>query len=413
MKIMRLLALLLALLMLTGCGGAVPEEPEDLPPEEITLRFWVYDEGSWSIAAGKALLAGLGSEWSHVTVEWKVLSDTDQATLSAAVEAGQGPDLLLGTVSQLQHARRNGAQAVDMGELRKDAYDAVRQACTDDGFVFAAPVAMEVTAMAINLEVFRATGAYVYIDQETHTWTTEGFVSAMKVLASSPTIPKAAKIYCGGQNEDEGTQALVTNLYGGSLLDESHTRYILNEQATVDALALLQGMKGMDFDSNIVGSDENVLFRQKQLAMTFCWGSHEEPVEDFTAFPMFYPTDQEQALLPGEVWGLSVLSQGDEARTEAAMAVARHLLRNRTACDSLYALTGHYGVAPVTDSEDVWTDFTAAMGPYVQDAPGWAIARSQWWQMLQRIGAGGDPALEADTFCTNANAAAEFALRRK
>ena len=413
MKIKGMLALLLALalLALAGCGAAAPEDEEPTPPEPITLRFWVYNEGDWSQSAGKKLLSGLGEEWSHVTVEWKVLDDTDQATLSAAMEAGQGPDLLLGTVSQLQHARRNGAGTADLSGLMPDAYAPVRDACTDGGVVFAAPIAMEVTAMAINLDVFRASGAVQYIDQENHTWTTEGFISAMKVLSSSLTIPQAAKVYCGGQNEDEGTRALVTNLYGGSVTDETHTRYILNEQPTVDALQLLQKMNGMAFDDAITGDDENVLFRQQQLAMTFCWDSAQSEVEDFTAFPMFYPTNQDHAVLPGEVWALGVTAQ-DEDRADAALAVARHLLRSDEAYNALLSLTGHYPVK-ATDSDNVWAAFTAHMAPYEQDAPGWAIARSEWWQMLQRIGDGADVALEADTFCANANAAAAFAMGRK
>ena len=413
MKMKPILAFVLALALLTlaGCGADAPEDEEPAPPEPITLRFWVYDEGEWSAAAGKKLLSGLGDAWNHVTVEWKVLDDTDQATLSAAMEAGLGPDLLLGTVSQLQHARRNGAGTADVSGLMKDAYAPVRDACTDGGVVFAAPIAMEVTAMAVNLDVFRASGAVQYIDQENHTWTTEGFISAMKVLSSSLTVPQAAKLYCGGQNEDEGTQALVTNLYGGSITDETHTRYILNEQPTVDALQLLQRMGGMAFDDAITGDDENVLFRQRQLAMTFCWDSAQEQPESFTAFPMFYPTNQEQAVLPGEVWGLSVVAQ-DEDRAEAALAVARHLLRSDDAYQALLSLTGHYAVK-ATDSDDIWAAFAAHMAPYEQDAPGWAIARSEWWQMLQRIGHGADVALEADTFCTNANAAAAFAMGRK
>ena len=413
MKIKGMLALLLALalLSLAGCGAAAPEDEEPAPPQPITLRFWVYNEGDWSESAGQKLLAGLGEEWGHVTVEWKMVDDTDQAALSAAIEAGQGPDLLLGTVSQLQHARRNGAGTVDVSDLMKDAYAPVRDACTDGGVVFAAPIAMEVTAMAVNLDVFRASGAVQYIDQENHTWTTEGFINAMKVLSSSPTIPQAAKLYCGGQNEDEGTRALVTNLYGGSVTDEAHTHYILNEQPTVDALQLLQKMNGMAFDDAITGDDENVLFRQQQLAMTFCWDSAQSEAEDFTAFPMFYPTDQDHAVLPGEVWALGVVAQ-DSDKAEAALAVAHHLLRSDSAYQSLLSLTGHYAVK-ATDSDDLWASFAAYMAPYEQDAPGWAIARSEWWQMLQRIGHGADVALEADTFCTNANAAAAFAMGRK
>ncbi len=46
------------------------------------------------------------------------------------------------------------------------------------------------------------------------------------------------------------------------------------------------------------------------------------------------------------------------------------------------------------------------MGDYYQIVPGWAVARTEWWNMLQRIGAGGDVATEVATFVANANAAA-------
>ena len=50
--------------------------------------------------------------------------------------------------------------------------------------------------------------------------------------------------------------------------------------------------------------------------------------------------------------------------------------------------------------------FMPSMGDYYQVVPGWATARTEWWNMLQRVGAGGDIANEVKTFDTNANAAA-------
>lgn len=50
--------------------------------------------------------------------------------------------------------------------------------------------------------------------------------------------------------------------------------------------------------------------------------------------------------------------------------------------------------------------FMPSMGDYYQVVPGWAEARTAWWNMLQRIGTGGDVATEVGTFVTEANTAA-------
>lgn len=39
--------------------------------------------------------------------------------------------------------------------------------------------------MAINYEVFEAAGALQYIDEETRTWTTEGFEAAMAAIKTA------------------------------------------------------------------------------------------------------------------------------------------------------------------------------------------------------------------------------------
>ena len=43
---------------------------------------------------------------------------------------------------------------------------------------------------------------------------------------------------------------------------------------------------------------------------------------------------------------------------------------------------------------------------YYQITTGWAGARTEWWNMLQRVGAGDDIATTVATYEANANAAA-------
>ena len=42
-----------------------------------------------------------------------------------------------------------------------------------------------------------------------------------------------------------------------------------------------------------------------------------------------------------------------------------------------------------------------------QITPGWATARTEWWNMLQRVGSGEDVENAVKTFVDNANAAAQ------
>ena len=57
----------------------------------------------------------------------------------------------------------------------------------------------------------------------------------------------------------------------------------------------------------------------------------------------------------------------------------------------------------------VMTEYTKLMpmlGDYYQVVPGWAEARTAWWNMLQQIGSGTDVAAAVAEFVKTANAAA-------
>ena len=54
-----------------------------------------------------------------------------------------------------------------------------------------------------------------------------------------------------------------------------------------------------------------------------------------------------------------------------------------------------------------YSKFMAYLGDYYQITPGWATARTEWWNMLQRVGSGEDVESAVKTFVDNANAAAQ------
>ena len=73
-----------------------------------------------------------------------------------------------------------------------------------------------------------------------------------------------------------------------------------------------------------------------------------------------------------------------------------------------------YANEKISATMDIFNkDFIPNMGEYYQIVPGWAAARTAWWNMLQRVGTGGDAASEAAAFDEEANAAAEAATAKK
>ena len=83
-------------------------------------------------------------------------------------------------------------------------------------------------------------------------------------------------IYCGGQGGDQGTRALVTNLYSGQFTNADHTAYTMDSEANIKALTLLQSLVNegkLEADPGIVASDEIALFCNSTISMGFCWNA--------------------------------------------------------------------------------------------------------------------------------------------
>lgn len=442
----KLLALLLALLLtmsLAACGKDAGEEPE----EDITeLTLWTFPAGDWgNEAAVETLLAQFNSVYPNIRVTLQCLDEkTGDDKLSTAVDGGIAPDILLAQPDRLVKTWGAEGMLADLSDMWDEADRAeVNAACqricfTQDGKCWMYPFAMNVQCMAINYDAFVAAGADQYIDLESRTWTTEQFTQAVKALYKKYGETVAA-VYCSGQNGDQGTRALVTNLYGGTITNDTYTAYTVSSEANQQALALLQGMDGLAFDEAINGSEEATLFYHESLKMSFCWSLSqqlaqvvEEPSEEGgepvtheagrtingqTIEFMSFPSETGESCLRGDIWGFGVFDNGDEAKLEAARLLIRYFTDGPGVSSAVKA-AGCFPVRSAADSavlSDVWagsevmTEYgrlTAYLGAYDQLAPGWATARTQWWELLQRIGNGGDPVIETDTFDTNANAAA-------
>lgn len=412
-KLLALICLLLSIALLSSCGGTPAIEPDDSsddPSDDIELMLWTFPVGNWgNPTAVSAILTGFHKEYPdiHISVEY-LNYDTGDERVSQAVLDGSAPDLILEGPERLVTSWGEQGWMVDLSDLWEsqqagEIYDNIREACRhSDGAYYEFPICMSAHCMAINYDMFRDAGALQYIDEETHTWTTDDFIQAVQALTAYGQ-KSAGIVYCKNQSGDQGTRALVTNLYSGSFTDDTHTSYTVDSEENKQALQLLYDLEGITFEPSLTSSDAIDLFCKKETAMCFCWNASVEiqqtinsPDLDFEVFPMAFPTDGDAPELQGGIWGFGIFDNGSEARAEAAKTFIRYITENDATYTKAVQTSSYW---PVRDMDNIYQNdmlmteysiFMPYMGDYYQITPGWAQARTAWWQMLAKIGAGTD-----------------------
>lgn len=443
----KLLTFLLALtlvLSVTACGQDAAANDEEQSVIELTL--WTYPIGDWADeTAVNNLLTQFNTVYPDIHVTVQCLDEaTGDDSLSTAVDGGVAPDILLAQPDRLVKVWGAEGMLADLSDMWDDAdkqevNEACRSVCfTADGKCYAYPFAMNVQCMAINYDAFVTAGADQYIDLESRTWTTEQFTQAVKALRDKYGEDVAA-VYCSGQNGDQGTRALITNLYGGTFTNDAHTAYTVDSEPIQQALTLLRDTKGIEFDEAINGQEEATLFYHESLKMSFCWSlaqqtaeTVDEPTEEGaepvvheagktingqTIEFMSFPSETGESRLEGDVWGFGVFDNGDQEKIDAAKLLIRYFADGQgtsaavkaAGCFPVRAAVDGANLSGIWSGSDVMQEYaklTDFFGSYPQLTPGWATARTEWWNLLQRIGNGGDPVIETETFVANANAAA-------
>jgi multiple sugar transport system substrate-binding protein len=421
MKYRKTLALAMAGTMAVSMGASGMTAFAEGDSTDITL--WTYPIGSWGDSATvDGLIANFNEAYPeiHVTVEYLDYTNGDDQ-INTAIEGGQAPDLVLEGPERLVANWGAKGLMVDLADLWTDEakeaiYDSVENACQDNNGVFYEyPLCMTAHTMAVNRDLFEAADALQYLDEETRTWTTEGFQNAVAALVAYGQENVGA-VYCSGQGGDQGTRALVNNLYGGTFTNAEHTEYTADSEENIKALQLLYDMEGINFDASIAGGDEIQLFLNGTLAMAFCWNVAQEKNNadalTFDVLPMAFPTDSGDPQLCGGIWGFGIFDNGDEAKIEAAKTFIDFMANDETQVVESVKASSYW---PVKDLGNIYegdelmseyATFVPYMGDYYQVVSGWAEARTAWWNMLQQIGAGTDVATAVAEFSETANAAA-------
>lgn len=400
-----------------------------------SITLWTYPIGKWG---DEATVKGLTDAFTAqtgitVNVEFLAYADGDDK-VNTAITAGQAPDLIMEGPERLVANWGANGYMVDLSDMlddtdRSEIQEAPLTACTaPGGEVYEYPLVMTAHCMAVNLDAFKEAGADQYLDLETHTWTTDDFIKAVEALYAHYNDTVAA-VYCAGQGGDQGTRALVNNLYGGSYTDAGHTAYTWNSPENVKALEQLKSMDGIAFDASLAGGDEIVKFYQGILKMAFCWNIAQQldPNSAGTGSGltvtgqeiefMSFPSQTGESQLQGGIWGFGIFDNGDAARIEASKQFIKYMADSAATVDAVKA-ANYFAVrsaAEGTDLSGIWADneimneyqiLMPQLGDYYQVTPGWAGQRTAWWTMLQQIGSGMDVTEALTQYEGEANAAA-------
>ena len=413
-------------------------DAEDATGDSVSadITLWTYPIGQWGDSATvDSLISNFNKTYPdiHVAVEYLDYANGDDQ-VNTAIEGGQAPDLIMEGPERLVANWGAKDLMVDLSDILDDAskseiYDSVLPACqTEDGKLYEYPLCMTAHCMAINKTVFEKAGAMQYVNEETHTWTTDDFFKAIQAV-NDYTGKTVGAVFCGGQGGDQGTRALINNLYGGTFTDEAHTKYTADDEANVKAIEALAGAKGLSFDASLQGGDEINLFRQGQLDVAFCWNIAMQLNSDnndagltndgdeiqFMAFPA---EKAEDTKLCGGIWGFGVFDNGDADKIAASKTFIQYMANSAEGTPAAVLSSTYFPVRDTVAGADltnlygdnkIMSDYSTLMqylGDYYQVTPGWAEARTAWWNMLQQVGSGTDVKTAVDEFVATANAAA-------
>ena len=398
----KILAMLLALVMVLSLAACsvekAPVETQAPEAEKVEISLWTYPIGNWVDEATVAsLIADFNAVYPNITVKVEYLDYTNgDDKVNTAIEGNQAPDIIMEGPERLIANWGAKGLLVDLKDIvPAGTYESVAATCTSaNGEMYELPVCMITHCMAINRDVFEAAGALQYLNEETRTWNSvEDFFKAVQAVYDAG-YEYVGTIYCGGQGGDQGTRALITNIGGGTYANAEHTAYTYASQENAEALAKLYAQDGITFDPAIVASDEITAFVNGTFQMAFCWNISQEvnnaDALGFDVLPMAFPSDSTPSL-QGGIWGFGVFNNGSDAKIEAAKTFIKFMTESDEQYFKAVAASSFAPCRDLANSADLnpllpeYTLVAPMMGDYYQITTNWTQARTEWWNMLQRV----------------------------
>ena len=425
-KFLALTLTLVMVLSLAACGGKKEETPapDDSGNEtaaQTEIVWWAFptfgvDSGYEQELADAFMAANPDVKITVETIDFQSGPDA----LTSAITAGTAPDILFDAPGRIiEYGNAGNLVALDdmIGELKGDlASESLLDTCVGaDGSYYMYPISSSPFYMGLNKEMLEKADALQYVNLEgDRTWTTENFVKMCEALRDAGVCMTPGIVYCGAQGGDQGTRALVNNLYSGTIVG-SDGKWNVGENG-VKALELLKSMydnKSIDAGFSMAAADELQQFQQETCAMTFCWGTSNAKSyasEDYTQISVPFPSDDGVPELEYLVNGFCVFDNGDDAKAEASKRFISFICDDAEWGPKSVVQTGAFPVRASfgnlyegNDEMSLLASWSQYYGPYYNTRAGFAAMRPLWFNMLQQV-FNGTPAQEAaDAFNSGAN----------
>ncbi len=410
MKKLSTLVLCMMLVLFTSPLFAAGSQEKAATSDDgtVTLTWWAFptfgqDPGKPVGSYEAEIIKAFEAANPGIKVQLETIDFTSgPQKLTAAIEGGTAPDILFDAPGRIIEYGRNG-KLVSFDDMFTDSYkndvgnDELIAACSDGSSYWMYPISASPFYMGINKEMWEEAGALQYVNLEgDRTWTTDDFAKAMEALGKNGNI--GLSVYCGGQGGDQGTRALVSNLYGATIADASNSRYTMNSPEGAKALTLLKDLvdKGyIDAGLSIAAAEELQLFSQQQIASTICWGTSNAlnyASDDFTQVSIPFPSNDGVPSLEYLVNGFGIFDNNDAARAEAAKKFVAFVCDDPAWGPKNVVQTGAFPVRssfgdlyPGNDEYKLLASWTKYYGGYYNTMPGFAAMRTEWWNMLQYV----------------------------
>ena len=425
-KFLALTLTLVMVLSLAACGGKKEETPapDDSGNEtaaQTEIVWWAFptfgvDSGYEQELADAFMAANPDVKITVETIDFQSGPDA----LTSAITAGTAPDILFDAPGRIiEYGNAGNLVALDdmIADLKGDlSSESLLQTCVGaDGSYYMYPISSSPFYMGLNKEMLEKADALQYVNLEgDRTWTTENFVKMCEALRDAGVCMTPGIVYCGAQGGDQGTRALVNNLYSGTIVG-SDGKWNVGENG-VKALELLKSMydnKSMDAGFSMAAADELQQFQQETCAMTFCWGTSNAKSyasEDYTQISVPFPSDDGVPELEYLVNGFCVFDNGDDAKAEASKRFISFICDDAEWGPKSVVQTGAFPVRASfgnlyegNDEMSLLASWSQYYGPYYNTRAGFAAMRPLWFNMLQQV-FNGTPAQEAaDAFNSGAN----------
>ena len=425
-KFLALTLTLVMVLSLAACGGKKEETPapDDSGNEtaaQTEIVWWAFptfgvDSGYEQELADAFMAANPDVKITVETIDFQ----SGPEALTSAITAGTAPDILFDAPGRIiEYGNAGNLVALDdmIADLKSDlSSESLLETCVGaDGSYYMYPISSSPFYMGLNKEMLEKADALQYVNLEgDRTWTTENFVKMCEALRDAGVCMTPGIVYCGAQGGDQGTRALVNNLYSGTIVG-SDGKWNVGENG-VKTLVLLKTMydnKSMDAGFSMAAADELQQFQQETCAMTFCWGTSNAKSyasEDYTQISVPFPSEDGKPELEYLVNGFCVFDNGDDAKAEASKRFISFICDDAEWGPKSVVQTGAFPVRASfgnlyegNDEMSLLSSWSQYYGPYYNTRAGFAAMRPLWFNMLQQV-FNGTPAQEAaDAFNSGAN----------